>query len=36
MAEHKGATDNSKLEDTIFTELTMHSNARVVSPLPNL
>lgn len=36
MAEHKGSTDHIKLEDTIFTWVTMHSKVRVVSPLLNL
>lgn len=36
MAEHKGSTDHIKLENTIFTQVIMHSKVRVVSPLLNL
>lgn len=38
MAEHTGSVDYSKLENTVFTWVTMHSKARVrvVSPSLNL
>lgn len=36
MAEHTGTADYSKLENTVFTRVTMHSKARVKVVFPSL